>query len=50
MKFLVHAVEVVLFRSRWLLAPLYIGLVGALGLLGYRFLVELNQAELKAPK
>mgnify|MGYP000008091158 CR=1 FL=1 len=35
-----HAIEVVLFRSRFLLAPLYLGLVGALALLAYRFLVE----------
>lgn len=37
---IVHMMEVVLFRSRWLLAPLYLGLVGALGLLGYRFILE----------
>ena len=35
-----HAIEVILFRSRFLLAPLYLGLVGALVLLTYRFLVE----------
>jgi uncharacterized protein (TIGR00645 family) len=35
-----HAIEVVLFRSRFLLAPLYLGLVGALALLAYRFIVE----------
>jgi uncharacterized protein (TIGR00645 family) len=35
-----HAVEVILFRSRFLLAPLYMGLVGALILLAYRFVVE----------
>ena len=35
-----HAIEVVLFRSRFLLAPLYLGLVGALVLLGYRFIIE----------
>ena len=40
MKQLVHFIEVILFRSRWLLAPLYLGLVGALALLGYRFIVE----------
>ena len=40
MKGLVHSIEVILFRSRWLLSPLYIGLVGALVLLVYRFLVE----------
>jgi uncharacterized protein (TIGR00645 family) len=35
-----HAIEVILFRSRFLLAPLYLGLVGALALLGYRFIIE----------
>ena len=35
-----HAIEVILFRSRFLLAPLYLGLVGALVLLTYRFLIE----------
>ena len=35
-----HGIEVILFRSRFLLAPLYLGLVGALGLLGYRFIIE----------
>ena len=40
MKSLVHAIEIILFRSRWLLTPLYIGLVGALGLLAYRFILD----------
>jgi uncharacterized protein (TIGR00645 family) len=40
MKSLVHFVEVILFRSRWLLAPLYLGLVGTLALLAYRFVIE----------
>ena len=35
-----HAVEAILFRSRFLLAPLYLGLVGTLGLLAYRFVIE----------
>ncbi len=35
-----HVIEVILFRSRFLLAPLYLGLVGALVLLAYRFMVE----------
>lgn len=35
-----HSIEVVLFRSRFLLAPLYLGLVGALVLLSFRFLIE----------
>ncbi|CAB4779231.1 unannotated protein [freshwater metagenome] len=40
MKNLVHAIEVILFRSRWLLTPLYLGLVGALALLAYRFALD----------
>jgi uncharacterized protein (TIGR00645 family) len=35
-----HIVEGILFRSRFLLAPLYLGLVGALVLLAYRFVIE----------
>ena len=35
-----NGVEAVLFRSRFLLAPLYLGLVGALALLAYRFVIE----------
>ena len=35
-----NTVESILFRSRFLLAPLYLGLVGALALLAYRFLIE----------
>ncbi|MDA2962494.1 MAG: YqhA family protein [Actinomycetota bacterium] len=35
-----HGVEVLLFRARFLLAPLYLGLVGALVLLCFRFIVE----------
>jgi len=38
---LTHAIEVTLFRARFLLAPLYLGLVGALILLCWRFIVEL---------
>ena len=37
---LTHFIEVILFRSRFLLAPLYLGLVGALLLLTYRFIIE----------
>ena len=37
---LTHAIEVTLFRARFLLAPLYLGLVGALILLCWRFIVE----------
>ena len=35
-----HVIEVILFRSRFLLAPLYLGLVGTLFLLTYRCIVE----------
>lgn len=37
---LVNTIEVILFRSRWLLTPLYLGLVGALALLAYRFVID----------
>ena len=40
MRQLSNAIESVLFRSRFLLAPLYLGLVGALVLLAYRFVIE----------
>jgi uncharacterized protein (TIGR00645 family) len=35
-----NAVEIILFRARWLLVPLYVGLVAALVLLIYRFALE----------
>jgi uncharacterized protein (TIGR00645 family) len=35
-----HFLEVFIFGARWLLAPLYIGLVGALALLVYRYVLE----------
>lgn len=35
-----HFLELFIFGARWLLAPLYIGLVGALALLVYRYGVE----------
>ena len=38
-----NAIESILFRARFLLAPLYLGLVGALILLTYRFLIEFYQ-------
>lgn len=40
MKKFAHFLEVFIFGARWLLAPLYIGLVGALALLVYRYAVE----------
>ena len=33
-------IEITLFRARWLLVPLYVGLVAALVLLIYRFALE----------
>ena len=35
-----HFLELFIFGARWLLAPLYIGLVGALALLVYRYAIE----------
>jgi uncharacterized protein (TIGR00645 family) len=40
MKKISHLLEVFIFSARWLLAPLYIGLIGALGLLVWRYGVE----------
>ncbi len=40
MEKLTNAIEIILFRARFLLAPLYLGLVGALVLLCWRFIVE----------
>jgi uncharacterized protein (TIGR00645 family) len=39
-KFLEQFLEAVMFRSRWLLAPMYIGLVGGLGLMFVKFVQE----------
>ncbi|OYD80991.1 TIGR00645 family protein [Azospirillum brasilense] len=39
-----HFLEQVMFQSRWLLAPLYVGLVGALLMIGWRFALELVHA------
>ncbi|MEN9660133.1 MAG: hypothetical protein RLZZ443_62, partial [Actinomycetota bacterium] len=40
MKKFSHFLEVFIFGARWLLAPLYIGLVGALALLVFRYVKE----------
>jgi len=40
MKKFQHFLEAFIFGARWLLAPLYIGLVGALGLLLWRYGME----------
>ncbi|MBU3735501.1 MAG: TIGR00645 family protein, partial [Methylobacterium sp.] len=41
MKRLEHLLEALIFNSRWLLAPLYVGLVLALALLTVKFMKEL---------
>ena len=41
MKWFEETIEWVIFQSRWLLAPLYLGLVAALALLSFKFLQEL---------
>jgi len=48
-----RALERFLFASRWIMAPMYLGLVGALGMLAFVFLKELylalpQLAEMKA--
>ncbi|MDE2386688.1 MAG: YqhA family protein [Actinomycetales bacterium] len=40
MKKFAHFLEIFIFGARWLLAPLYIGLVGALALLVWRYIKE----------
>lgn len=35
-----HALERFIFASRWLLAPFYVGLVGAIALLLFKFVKE----------
>lgn len=40
MKFIEHGLEVVMFNSRWLLAPFYTGLVIGIGLLLVKFVQE----------
>lgn len=35
-----HIIEKFIFWSRWLLLPLYIGLIGVLGFLAYRFILK----------
>ncbi|MCW2242982.1 TIGR00645 family protein [Azospirillum canadense] len=39
-----HFLETLMFQSRWLLAPLYVGLVAALAMIGWRFAQELWHA------
>ena len=40
MRFIEHVLEVIMFRSRWFLAPMYIGLVGGLLLMLVKFVQE----------
>ena len=42
-------IESLLFSSRWLLAPIYLGLVGALAILVYAFGLSLYDFAMKAP-
>lgn len=45
-----HTLEHGLFASRWLMAPFYVGLVGALAVLLYTFVMELLHFILNAPE
>jgi uncharacterized protein (TIGR00645 family) len=49
MKKIEHGLENGLFASRWLMAPFYVGLVGALAVLLYTFAMELLHFILNAP-
>lgn len=40
MKLIEQILEAIMFRSRWMLAPMYIGLVGGLGLMLIKFVQE----------
>ena len=44
-----HVIERGLFASRWLLAPMYVGLVGSLVILLYAFALELIQFAAAVP-
>ena len=44
-----HALETVLFNSRWLMAPFYLGLVVSLAVLLYKFVLLLFEFVLHAP-
>lgn len=43
------AIEKVLFASRWLMAPMYLGLVGTLAILLWAFVLELYHFALEIP-
>ncbi|WP_444451778.1 TIGR00645 family protein [Rhodobacter capsulatus] len=44
-----RAIEKVLFASRWLMAPMYLGLVGTLAILLWAFVLELYHFALEIP-
>lgn len=45
-----RAIELLLYWSRWLLVPIYLGLAGLLVLLGFTFVRELWHLTLQAPE
>lgn len=45
-----RAIERVLFASRWLMAPMYLGLVGTLAILLWAFVLELYHFALEIPQ
>ena len=45
-----RAIERVLFASRWLMAPMYLGLVGTLAILLWAFVLELYHFALQIPQ
>lgn len=45
-----RAIETVLFASRWLMAPMYLGLVGTLGILLWAFMLELYHLAMTLPQ
>ncbi|MFD2175278.1 TIGR00645 family protein [Rhodobacter lacus] len=45
-----RAIERVLFASRWLMAPMYLGLVGTLAILLWAFMLELYHFVLEIPQ
>ena len=43
MRFITKSLEKFVYASRWLLAPMYVGLVFALGVYAFKFLLELKE-------
>ncbi|MDH4224868.1 MAG: TIGR00645 family protein [Deltaproteobacteria bacterium] len=50
MKRIENAVEQVIFASRWIQVPLYVGLIGASILYAYKFLVEFAHLVVETPE